>query len=185
MCGCINTDTPTLRETTMEKCKREECKNLVRNKRNKFCSQTCSAKVNNKGVRRHGKTSFGICLFCKTSFRYNRSNRSGTYCSAKCRCLFVRKESKDLWLAGGKNTDRSIIRRYLKEDRGNVCSISGCGLSSWMGKDITLIVDHIDGNAGNDNPDNVRLICPNCNSQTDTFSGRNKGNGRKSRGLAR
>ena len=34
---------------------------------------------------------------------------------------------------------------------------------------IPLHVDHIDGNAGNTTPKNVRLICPNCHSLTEYF----------------
>ena len=81
----------------------------------------------------------------------------------------------------GEVTERATLRRLIAEDNGYHCD--KCGLDSWCGNPITLIVDHIDGNAGNNMPSNLRLICPNCNSQTDTFGGRNKGSGRKSRGL--
>ena len=79
--------------------------------------------------------------------------------------------------------ERPTLRKLISITKGYMCSI--CGISEWNGYKITLIVDHIDGNAGNNLPDNVRLVCPNCNSQTPTFGGRNKGNGRKSRGLPR
>lgn len=68
---------------------------------------------------------------------------------------------------------RRTARRYLKEKYGNKCSI--CGITEWNGKDITLIVDHIDGDITNTNIDNFRLICPNCDSQLPTFKFRNKG----------
>lgn len=41
------------------------------------------------------------------------------------------------------------------------------------GSPLVFIVDHIDGIFTNNNPENIRAICPNCNSQTDTFSGKN------------
>jgi hypothetical protein len=69
----------------------------------------------------------------------------------------------------------------LSEDRGYACEC--CGISEWNGKELTLQVDHIDGNPGDDSPNNVRLICPNCHSQTEFLGGRNKGNGRAARGL--
>ena len=56
-----------------------------------------------------------------------------------------------------------------------------CGIDSWMGQPINLEVDHIDGDPYNNTPDNLRLICPNCHSQTHSFKGRNKGKGRGSK----
>jgi hypothetical protein len=51
----------------------------------------------------------------------------------------------------------------------------------WEGKLLGTILDHIDGNPSNNNRDNVRLICPNCDSQLPTYKGRNRGNGRYER----
>ena len=81
----------------------------------------------------------------------------------------------------GLVTERSVIRKHLSTDKGYACS--KCRISEWNNEPITLQVDHIDGNAGNNVPDNLRLICPNCHSQTPTFGARNKGKGRKARGL--
>jgi 5-methylcytosine-specific restriction endonuclease McrA len=39
-------------------------------------------------------------------------------------------------------------------------------------------LEHIDGNSLNNNLENLSLICPNCHSQTATYKGANKGNGR-------
>lgn len=46
----------------------------------------------------------------------------------------------------------------------------------WRGKELVLVFDHIDGDSRNHKPSNLRWLCPNCNSQTDTFCGRNKKN---------
>ncbi len=47
-----------------------------------------------------------------------------------------------------------------------------CGLDEWNGKPITLDLDHINGNGKEHRKNNLRFLCPNCHSQTDTF--RNK-----------
>ena len=52
------------------------------------------------------------------------------------------------------------------------CAI--CLISDWNGKSISLELDHIDGNSSNHSLENLRLLCPNCHSQTDTFRSKNK-----------
>lgn len=59
---------------------------------------------------------------------------------------------------------------------GYRCSV--CNLDEWQGKKIGLEVDHIDGRHYNNTINNLRFMCPNCHSQTDTYKNRNKGNGR-------
>ena len=78
---------------------------------------------------------------------------------------------------------RNTLRKYVIEHNDTYeCSV--CSISEWQGKPITLQIDHIDGCAANNTPSNLRLICPNCHSQTDTFGGKNKGYGRKSLGVS-
>lgn len=57
-------------------------------------------------------------------------------------------------------------RRILLEQNGK-CAI--CNTSEWMGKPLKLHLDHINGNRNNQERINLRYICPNCHSQTDTY----------------
>lgn len=65
----------------------------------------------------------------------------------------------------------STIKKWIREDRLNICE--ECGIDNWLGKKITLEIDHIDGNTKNNSPENLKLLCPNCHSQTPTWR-RNK-----------
>ena len=122
------------------------------------------------------------CLNCDKKFEYNPYHQDGKYCSNKCAGVYRSNLHKAAWYRGElKRIERSTMRRYLSEDRGYHCEV--CGVSDWQNKKITLHVDHIDGNPGDDSPDNVRLICPNCHSQTEFLGAANKGRGRKSLGL--
>jgi len=50
------------------------------------------------------------------------------------------------------------------------CSNTG----SWRGKDLVLQLEHINGICDDHRLENLRFLCPNCHSQTETYAGRNK-----------
>jgi hypothetical protein len=45
----------------------------------------------------------------------------------------------------------------------------------WRGRPLVLVLDHINGDHSDNRVQNLRLLCPNCNSQQPTFAGRNRG----------
>jgi len=53
-----------------------------------------------------------------------------------------------------------------------------CNLDSWLGETIVLDLDHINGDNKDNRLTNLRFLCPNCHSQTDTYKGRNKNTGK-------
>lgn len=66
-----------------------------------------------------------------------------------------------------------LKKRLIKEGiKKNECEI--CGISDWNGKPLSMQLDHIDGNSHNHKLENLRMICPNCHSQTETYCGKNK-----------
>ena len=73
--------------------------------------------------------------------------------------------------AKGKSCKRDVIYRLLVKERGGKCEECG-NLSEWNGKFLRLQVDHIDGQCYNNKEENLRLLCPNCHSQTSTFANR-------------
>lgn len=51
--------------------------------------------------------------------------------------------------------------------RGRKCE--NCGLTEWLGKEITLEIHHIDGDHLNNSLENLQLLCPNCHSYTENW----------------
>lgn len=67
----------------------------------------------------------------------------------------------------------SLKKRLIKEKVLEYkCAI--CGLTEWVNKPISLQLDHINGINNDHRIENLRFLCPNCHSQTDTFAGKNK-----------
>jgi hypothetical protein len=155
-----------------KKCKQCDKEFSTLDYRAKFCSHSCSAIFNNAG--RIIKKEKRICLECSKEF-YITSHRK-IFCSNECSLKHKTNEKIKQFL-DGKLTDKQVrrksIREFLIERQNGVCAL--CKNEPFHnGKPLIFIVDHIDGVFENNNPENIRAICPNCNSQTDTFSGKNK-----------
>jgi hypothetical protein len=73
-----------------------------------------------------------------------------------------------------RNTFRLKIRLIREGLLAYKCS--ECGTPpEWQGKPLVLILDHRNGDRADHRLENLRLLCPNCNSQQPTFAGKNKG----------
>jgi len=160
----------------------KQCETIVDydNRHKKFCSSSCAATYNNLNREKRTTTKWN-CVNCGKKHE-TVAWRAGKYCSNECQIEFQTKERIRQWLEEGKDwsgQNPQWARKYLQELRGEGCEI--CGIVEWNGKPIALEMDHIDGNHKHNHPDNLRLICPNCHSQTDTYKAKNKGKGRSYR----
>lgn len=124
------------------------------------------------------------CLNCgNDQLVRGTTNFKNKYCNNQCQQAFQKKERLRKWLEedvcwGGLGTPK-WVKTELADRFGYKCSV--CGINEHNGKPLGLECDHIDGDPANNRIQNLRLICPNCHSQTDTFKARNNGNGRKNR----
>lgn len=48
-----------------------------------------------------------------------------------------------------------------------------CGIADWRGRPLSLQLDHVDGDSSNHRRENIRLLCPNCHTQTPTYGSKN------------
>ena len=118
------------------------------------------------------------CLGCGATLTKRHQK---TFCSNRCQRAMERTANVAAWLASGVGAPGSgrghYIRTYLLQEQGNACAVCGCA-TTWQGRELRLVLDHIDGNASDSRRENLRLVCPNCDSQLPTFKARNRGNGR-------
>ena len=100
--------------------------------------------------------------------------------NSRCFTEYRRKKTEAKWENNGGFGDMLNMRtprEYLIKKRGRKCEI--CGTEKWRGKEIPLLVDHINGNSSDNTFENLRIICPNCDAQLPTYKSKNRGNGRR------
>lgn len=130
-------------------------------------------------------TPDNTCKFCgKEYYRYGVNK--GEYCSINC-STDHKIELKYLDYIQNQESychdrDMKFVKKHILKDQDSKCNL--CGVENvWNGNPLNFVLDHIDGDAGNNLRDNLRLICSNCDSQLDTYKSKNKNSSRKKRYL--
>jgi 5-methylcytosine-specific restriction endonuclease McrA len=113
------------------------------------------------------------CLGCGLEGR-----RLKVFCTNACQQSYRRRLLLESWLdtgvSGRTSCQGHYVRQYPYEQQGGRCAI--CGIEDkWEGVTLALIVDHLNGDASNNRRENLRPICPNCDSQLPTYKARNRG----------
>lgn len=82
-------------------------------------------------------------------------------------------ELSDILIENSTYTSHSNLKKRLIAEgiKKNKCEI--CDLNEWMGKKLSIQLHHINGNNTDNRIENLKMLCPNCHSQTPTFAGNN------------
>jgi len=122
------------------------------------------------------------CAACGKQLNYGHKTNLCIECyrkSQKLKRILVWLDTGDTGCAVS-TTLRGVIRDFVYIAQDGKCAI--CGQENqWNGKPLHFVMDHIDGDASNSQYENLRLICPNCDSQLPTFKSKNKNSARKFR----
>lgn len=142
-----------------------------------FCSRSCLASYSNRSRRTQLR-----CLECGNPIYKGRK-----YCSRSCMGQSCRDKTIERWLSGehsGLETNGivcSFVKQWLRDTRGDACELCGWAEVNQTTGKVPVVADHIDGDWTNNQPSNLRLVCPNCDSLQSTYMALNKGNGRRQR----
>ena len=135
----------------------------------------------NKGT---GKTR--NCKNCDKIILLSNWNKQ-QFCNKKCEGEYKSKKAYEDYLLNPEKHCTALyspvnFKKFILAEQNNKCA--KCGIEPiWMNIILIFVLDHIDGNASNNRRENMRMICPNCDSQLDTYKSKNKNSARKERYL--
>ena len=85
------------------------------------------------------------------------------------------KRTKENVFCENSTANQATLRRWYMKGHYTEYKCAICGQEPfWNGKNMTLILDHINGNNHDDRLENLRWVCGNCNLQLDTTNGKNR-----------
>ncbi len=83
---------------------------------------------------------------------------------------------KEILVRNSFYINRVSLRKRLLDEKLLVEQCYNCGLGpEWDGEPLRLQLHHVNGDGRDHRISNIRLLCPNCHSQTDSFAGRKNG----------
>lgn len=103
------------------------------------------------------------CSHIKNAIRETRSK------------LFAQRSKKTLeniLVENSTYVNTNTLRKRLIKNGVLLNKCYVCGINSWNGKKLSLQLDHINGKRSDNRIENLRILCPNCHSQTTTYAGK-------------
>lgn len=155
-------------ETKCPKCNTLFVQDVTKGYGRKYCSRSCA------NSRTHSPaTKRKIAKTIKDTWSMKSEESKRKCLDAIERGKITRQRNRLEYLAKTSTEDLSHESRKKKVflEQNSSCDI--CNITDWMGKPLTFELDHIDGNKLNNRRENLRVLCPNCHAQTDTWRGRN------------
>ena len=154
--------------------------NRLRPKKEKLVNKvTKTSEEKQKPINTTTKTC--KCCFCGKETPYRKDK---LFCSSICASKYLSEKTYTYFkehpeeFCRGNYVPRYGIRQHILQEQNDVCAI--CGSEQiHNGKPLVFVLDHIDGDASNNRRENLRMICPNCDSQLDTFKSKNKNSKRR------
>lgn len=166
----------------------DETKTKISNSLRKYYPNSKNNNKKKHTQKRNINKEIQRCVICGCIIQGNCRNKKT--CSQDCYNILMNnisaKKHKESYLYYLNHEEEFCRPNYTPkqfkpefiEEQGGVCAVCGCK-PEWNGKSLVFVLDHIDGDASNNRRSNLRCVCPNCDSQLDTFKSKNKNSTRR------
>lgn len=137
-------------------------------------SSSIAEAIRQLGLNRYGST-YDSMRSTAEELNLSRDHMTGQgHLKGKTHNWTESRPLSEVLVVGRKENNGNLVKRMIKAGLKQwICE--NCSIDEWLGNKISLELDHIDGNNHNNRIENLKLLCPNCHSQTPTWRGRNKG----------
>lgn len=140
-----------------------------------YCSRSCANSRTFSPETNKKKSLSGLKFYANlTSEERKELHRTKTskYDFEEHQRIVQQKNRAREWSKPYEEMSHTSVRKRLLHERNYTCEECGIG-NMYNGKPLTLELDHIDGNSKNNKRENLRILCPNCHSQTPTHRAKN------------
>lgn len=138
----------------------------LHDKHGTFCSRSCAnGRIHSTGTKE--KIALSLSVSTKNKAPSDAQLAHLKKIAAKSGAARKIETQKRMREEPTENLSKALIKTLLFEEQSGKCL--WCGLSEWLGKPITLELDHENGDNSDNRRENIRLLCPNCHSQTPTW----------------
>ncbi len=113
--------------------------------------------------------------FAQCKIRFGFSNHSWHKARVRGDLVNMRPAEKPLHVLLDEAKSRTRIKHRLLKEGLLRRECYRCGISTWQEKPLSIQIDHINGINNDYRLENLRMLCPNCHSLTDTHGRKNVG----------
>ena len=140
-----------------------------------FCSRSCANSrtftIESKEKKRKSGLKF-YSQFSRDERKQLHKEKMELYDFEEHQRKVQEANRKREWNKPYEEMSHTSARKRLLHERKHTCE--SCGITNeYNGKPLSLELDHIDGNSSNNKIENLRILCPNCHSQTPTHRSKN------------